>query len=670
MSNRLSKENSLYLLQHQSNPVDWYPWKQEAFQAAKQENKLIVVSIGYSSCHWCHVMERESFMQQDVAEVMNANFVSIKVDREERPDIDQIYMLAVQLMTGQGGWPLNMVCLPDGRPVYGGTYFPKEDWKNILLQLAEKWKNEPELLYDYAQRLTGGIQQAENFPVQRIPPSYSKEDIEKIVIPWKERFDEAEGGYHRAPKFPLPNNWSFLLQYGIAMEDEEAVSQVHLTLEKMANGGIYDQVGGGFSRYSVDRFWHIPHFEKMLYDNALLVSLYTQAYQHRPKPIYKKIVSETLAWVKREMTGSDGGFYSAIDADSEGVEGKFYTFSWEEFHEALGEYAPVFAPYFRITKEGNWAEMKTNVLWADTTSDILSEKFNGDEKKFNSAMSAVRQKLFQFREKRVHPVLDKKVLLSWNAMMSVAYLDAYRVFGVDEYLKAAEENMRFIEQHLQAPEGYLLRFKAPEHQQVPAFLDDYAFYISSLIAFYEVTFEEKWVMQAKKWAEYAIDHFYEEGATAFYYSSVHAEPLIARKFEIMDDVIPSSNSVLIRQLGKLGLIFDEPRFTDLVNQLLANVFPQVQAYGSSFSNWAIYLLEEIVGRYEIVISGLDFQDLRSQIDKFYLPNKTLMGGVKGSLPLVKGRVGELNRIYLCQNKTCSLPVSTVNELKKLIFKPE
>ncbi|HLT41956.1 MAG TPA: thioredoxin domain-containing protein, partial [Sphingobacteriaceae bacterium] len=552
MSNHLALESSLYLRQHKDNPVNWYPWGNQALTKAKDENKLIIVSIGYASCHWCHVMERESFEKEDVAEVMNADFVSIKVDREERPDIDQIYMLAVQLMTGQGGWPLNMICLPDGRPVYGGTYFRAEDWKNVLAQLAEKWVNEPELLVDYAERLTEGIENSENFPVSRLEEAYKVQDLQDIVKPWKERFDELEGGYLRVPKFPIPNNWLFLLRYGVLMKDTQVVDHTHFTLKKIASGGIYDQIGGGFSRYSVDGKWHVPHFEKMLYDNALLVSLYSEAYQQRREPIYKRIVYETLEWVRREMTSSDGGFYSSLDADSEGVEGKYYTFTKDQFEEALGEDADLFIQYFNVTDAGNWTEESTNVVFTDFEADKLSESAGFSPEEWESYLKEIKKKLFEYREQRIRPALDDKILCSWNAMMLKAHVDAYRVFNDDKFLQTALDNAAYIKTNLKHPEGYLLRHAVSESDAISGFLDDYAFYIEALIALYEITFDEKWIYEAKELAEYVIENFYEDGASAFFFTSKKDEKLIARKFEIMDDVIPSSNSVLIRQLSKLG----------------------------------------------------------------------------------------------------------------------
>jgi uncharacterized protein YyaL (SSP411 family) len=671
MSNHLALESSLYLRQHKDNPVNWYPWGSMALEKAKDENKLIIVSIGYAACHWCHVMERESFEKKDVADVMNANFVSIKVDREERPDIDQIYMRAVQLMTGQGGWPLNMICLPDGRPVYGGTYFRAEDWKSVLSQLAEKWVNEPELLFDYAERLTQGIENSENFPVSRFEEEYTIQDLHKIIKPWKERFDKVEGGYLRVPKFPIPNNWLFLLRYGVMMDDKEAVEHTHFTLKKIASGGIYDQIGGGFARYSVDGRWHVPHFEKMLYDNALLVSLYSEAYQQKSDPIYKRIVYETLEWVRREMTSRDGGFYSSLDADSEGVEGKYYTFTKAQMEEALGEDADLFVQYFNVTEKGNWSEESTNVVFINSDADKMSEDAGFTPVEWENHLADTKKKLFEYREKRIRPALDDKILCSWNAMMLKAHIDAYRIFNEDRFLQAALQNAEYIKVNLKQSDGELLRHViTAESNPISGFLDDYAFYIEALIALYEVTFDEKWIYEAKELADYVIENFYEKEASAFFFTSKKAERLIARKFEIMDDVVPSSNSVLIRQLTKLGLIFDETKFIDLSNQILANVFPQIKSYGSTFSNWAIQLLEEVMGVYEIALTGPGYESMRKELDLHYLPNKVIMGGKKGTLPLLHNRIGEKTAAYVCQNKTCSLPVSNIDDLIKLIFKPE
>src|SRR5690606_23140648 len=415
MANKLQGESSPYLKQHEHNPVHWFPWGEEALNKAKEENKLIIVSIGYSACHWCHVMERESFENEAVAQTMNKFFVCIKVDREERPDIDQIYMIAVQLMTNSGGWPLNCICLPDGRPIYGGTYFKPNDWQQVLLQIAQMWEEKPEVAIDYAERLTQGIIQAEKLPIQTIPEQYSLNDILQVVDPWKEQFDGKNGGYTRAPKFPLPNNWVFFLRYGHLNHEQAVVDHVHFTLEKMANGGIYDQIGGGFARYSVDGKWHVPHFEKMLYDNGQLLSLYSEAYQNRSHILYKNIVEETIAWAEREMLDPNGGFYSALDADSEGVEGKFYTFDYGEF-DVLGDDAELARNYFNIKKSGNWTEEQINIPFVNPEDHELVNEAGYSEEEWQEHLKEIKAKLLEYRSKRVRPGLDHKQLTTWNAL--------------------------------------------------------------------------------------------------------------------------------------------------------------------------------------------------------------------------------------------------------------
>ncbi|WP_090602671.1 thioredoxin domain-containing protein [Parapedobacter koreensis] len=666
MPNKLHNETSPYLRQHQHNPVAWYPWGAEALSKAKDENKLILVSIGYSACHWCHVMERESFENEAIAAVMNAHFVSIKVDREERPDIDQIYMIAVQLMTNQGGWPLNCICLPDGRPIYGGTYFRPDDWRNVLLQLAGMWQDRPEVARDYAERLTTGVKQSEQLPVSRIPETYTPQDLAAIVTPWKRLFDNQEGGYKRVPKFPLPNNWLFLLRYAVLAKDSEVLEHVHFTLQKIASGGIYDHVGGGFARYAVDGQWHIPHFEKMLYDNAQLVSLYAEAWQQRPTDQYKRVVAETLEWVLREMTSPQGGFYCALDADSEGVEGKFYTFHRSEVAQILGADADLFMQYFGITEAGNWEEEHTNVLKIDIEADKMAYDAGFSAEEWAKYLAHGKQRLLDYRDIRVRPGLDDKLLTSWNALMLKGFVDAYRVFDVPEYLRVALENAQFIRHYLYAKDGGLLHQPEANGKLITGFLDDYACCIDAFTALYEVTFEETWLYEAKRLMEYVLSYFYNQDASAFYYTSAAAEQLIARKQEIMDNVIPSSTSTIVRQLHRLGLIFDNQRYVEIGSQVLANVVPQMAAYGSGYSNWAIRLLEEVYGCSEIVFTGPDYKVMRKAFERHYIPNKIILGGTKETLPLLAGRVGSTTRAYVCRNKACSLPVTQVEELLELI----
>lgn len=670
MANQLKFESSPYLKQHQNNPVHWYPWGDEALQKAQKENKLIIVSIGYAACHWCHVMERESFENESVAKVMNDHFIAIKVDREERPDIDQVYMTAVQLMKGQGGWPLNAICLPDTRPIYGGTYFRPEDWKSVLLQLAETWNEKPEVALDYAQRLTQGIHESDAMPVHQLDEPFQLSMLHEIVDVWKASFDKKEGGYNRVPKFPIPNNWLFFLRYGFLAKDEEVLKHSHFTLKKIASGGIYDQVGGGFARYSVDARWHIPHFEKMLYDNALLVSLYSEAYQQKPTLLYKRVVCETLAWVKREMTSPKGAFYSSLDADSDGVEGKYYTFTQQEIKEVLGEDAPLFINYFQVTERGNWLEENTNVLELDEDADTLAQEAGYSESEWNNYLSEIKLKLYQFREKRNRPALDNKILCSWNSMMIKAYVDAYRVFREEEFLTIAKTAAIFIEKELFNSKGNLLRQPPYNGKEITGFLDDYAFYIEALIALYETTFQIDYLEKAKLLMDKVLIDFRHENDTAFNFTSHQSEKLIANKKDIMDDVIPSSNSVLIRQLFKLGLFFDNDSYRSTAMQILVNVFPQIKTYPSAFSNWSIQLMEEIFGLNEIAITGPDYKRNQDELDRYYLPNKITMGGEDENLPLLIGRTHRTTKIYVCRNKTCSLPVNNIPKLLKLIFQPE
>lgn len=673
MANKLITETSPYLLQHAHNPVEWYPWNTEALSKATKENKLIIVSIGYSACHWCHVMEHESFENEEVAAIMNQHFVCIKIDREERPDIDHLYMSAVQLMTGQGGWPLNCICLPDQSPIYGGTYFKVHDWKNLLLNLADFWNKKPHEATQYAIKLTEGIRRSEQIQFITEVKEYTEADIKVIFDLWKRSFDLTEGGYNRAPKFPLPNNWQFMLQYAHLMKDDAANICTRLTLQKMAFGGIYDHIGGGFARYSVDDKWHIPHFEKMLYDNAQLVSLYSQAYQYTPDGLYKDVVYQTLDFIKRELTSPEMGFYSALDADSEGVEGKFYTFTQAELNQILGDDAALFCTYYHVTKEGNWAEEQTNVFFRKDTDHELSQKLGISQEELKQKIGNARSKVLAYRSTRIRPSLDHKILTAWNGMMLKGYTDAYRVFQKSEFLDIAIANANFILQNL-CVDGKLVRLYAgtqnsPKKKSViEGFLDDYAFVIDGLIGLYEATFNENWLQQAKQVCDYAVTHFYDQQSGLFFYVSRSAEQLIANKQEIMDNVIPASNSVMAHNLFKLGHFFDHTDYLAIASQQLRNVYPHIKPHGSAYSNWASLLLNQLFELFEIAITGPEAEAKRSELEKHFIPNKILLGGPSGSLPLLRDKWSDSKtQLFVCKNSVCYLPYTEVDDAIKQIF---
>jgi uncharacterized protein YyaL (SSP411 family) len=666
--NRLANSTSPYLLQHANNPVNWYPWGTEALQKAKDENKLILVSIGYSACHWCHVMEHESFEDEQVAAVMNEYFVCIKVDREERPDVDQVYMSAVQLISGRGGWPLNCICLPDQRPIYAGTYFRKNDWTSLLFNLADYYKQKPEDAQEYATRLTEGIQKYESIGFVETQPDYTKADLEVIVNNWKQYFDKTEGGMGTAPKFPMPNNWQFLVRYAHLIQDKEIAELAKLTLRKMAYGGIYDHLGGGFARYSVDGLWHVPHFEKMLYDNGQLISLYAEAYTWQPDELYKQTVSDTIDFAVRELLSPDGGFYSALDADSEGVEGKFYVFAKEEIQAILGTEAELFCIYYHITDEGNWEEEQTNILFKRGEDKELAEAIGIPVEELLDSIATSRKTLFEVRSKRVRPGLDNKILASWNGLMLKGLCEAYRAFNKAEYLDIALKNANFVVGNL-IKDGRIIRVYnslSKGEGRGEAFLDDYANIIDAFIALYEVTFDEQWLNHAVKLADNAIAHYYDEASGIFFFTADDNEQLIARKSEVMDNVIPASNSVMARNLKKLGLLFDKNEYLQISAQQLRNIMPHIAKYGSAYSNWGMLLLDEVFGTYEVAIVGADAATFRIEMEKNYIPNKIILGGTKGSLPLLRDKFSDKTQLFICKDKTCGLPAANIAEALKQI----
>lgn len=651
-TNQLINESSPYLLQHAHNPVNWMPWGDSAFEKAKEEDKLVLISIGYSSCHWCHVMEHESFENIDVATLMNDNFVCIKVDREERPDVDQVYMNAVQLMTGSGGWPLNCFALPDGRPIYGGTYYQKNEWIEILESLHLTYTKDRQRIINYAENLTVGVQQSELIESPLELSEFSMEELDKLGVIWKDDFDRNDGGMNRSPKFPLPNNYNYLMQYAYHTNDSLIMSQVDLTLQKMACGGIYDQIGGGFSRYSTDMKWKVPHFEKMLYDNGQMVSLYSRAYQRTKKPLYKNVVYQTLEWVYREMTTSEGAFYSALDADSEGEEGKFYVWSKTQLKEVLTEDEfDVVKRYYEISPKGLW---EGNYI---LLRDIDKKQSVDVEEK----IKIINDKLLVERETRIKPGLDDKSLTAWNALMLKGYVDAYAVFNESLFLQAALKNARWLLKKQTKKDGGLYHTYKEGESKIDGFLDDYAFTIDAYLSLYEVTFDESWLTEAKKLADYSIEHFEDPKSGMFYFTSNSGSKLIARKMEVNDNVIPASNSQMAIVLNKLGIILNDQSYKDKSKQMLSNVYDQMQNYPSGYSNWSILALNMTLPYYEVAITGEDWKNKLIELNEYYIPNKLIMGGVKSDLELLDGKFLGETTIFVCEQGACQMPVSEVEQ---------
>jgi len=666
--NKLADETSPYLLQHANNPVDWYPWGNEALNKAKAENKLIIISIGYAACHWCHVMEHESFEDTSVAQVMNDFYVSIKVDREERPDVDQIYMDAAYLITGRGGWPLNIIALPDGRPVYAGTYFRKNDWVKILLYFKDLYQKEPETFNTEAGKLSTAMKEMKVPGVEEQSSSFTKEEIEKSFIKIISYIDFTNGGTKGAPKFPMPNTYQFLMDYNFHTKDPKAIEAIKVTLDNVANGGIYDHIGGGFARYSTDEIWKVPHFEKMLYDNGQLVSLYSNAYKITSDETYKKVVYETLEFIKRELTDESGGFYSSLDADSEGEEGKYYVWPKEKIENLLGEKSEIFCDYYSVTSIGNWEG--NNILFITQKKEDLLKKYQISEEVFDKTISESKKILFEERSKRVRPGLDDKILTSWNSLMLKGYVDAYMAFGESKFLQAAINNGEFIIDKMMSEDGKLNRNYKNGKSTINAFLDDYAFTIEAFISLYEITFDEKWIYAAKKLTDYVIAHFKENESNFFFYTSNIDEPLIARKIDFSDNVTPSSNSSLAMGLLKLSRFFYDQPYEGLTNEMIKAVKQSAIMNPTFYSNWLSVATKLSFPFYELGIVGDNYEKGRKKIDRIFLPNIIVFGGMgESDLEILKDRyVSGKTLFYVCENRVCQLPVENSNKAIEQMLK--
>ncbi len=653
--NRLAKETSPYLLQHAHNPVDWFPWGQEALEKAQTENKPILVSIGYSACHWCHVMERECFEQEELAAIMNEYFVNIKVDREERPDIDAIYMDAVQAMGVQGGWPLNVFLMPDGKPFYGGTYFPAPKWQKLLYAVADGFQKHTSELQKSAEGFTQNmlVLETEKYGLQADTLFFNTDDLEAMYGKLAQSFDSEWGGTARAPKFPMPSIWLFLMRYisENPQHKEAALQHLVLTLNKMAMGGIYDQLGGGFARYSVDGEWFCPHFEKMLYDNGQLLSVYAEAYCLTEQPLYQQVVYETVAWVAREMCSEEGGFYSALDADSEGVEGKFYTWTKADIQRILGHAeAERYCRAYQITDDGNW-EHGVNILWKNQVF-------------LNSDFAEKNAKLLAARAERIRPGLDDKILCSWNALMLKGLVDAYKVFEEPSFLALALKNAHFIEKNLLQGSQLWHSYKKGE-AKIIGFLEDYATVIDAFMGLYQVTFQEKWLHLAEKLSVYVYQNFWDAEDELFFFTDQQAEHLIARKKELFDNVIPSSNSMMAKNLYNLGLLLDREDFVDLAKLMLAKVKNLLTKNVDYLTNWACLATQMLSPTVEIALVGSQAESFRKQLEHTYYPNKVLAGTTESSqLPLLENRqaIDGQTQVFVCFNKVCQRPVTSIAEV--------
>lgn len=665
-TNTLKFSTSPYLLEHAHNPVHWHEWNDDVLEMARDQGKPLIISIGYAACHWCHVMEGESFMDEGVAKLMNENFVCIKVDREERPDIDQVYMEAVQIISGRGGWPLNAFALPDGQPFYAGTYFNRVQWKQVLQQIANLWENDREKLIDQAEKITSGINSMEPIATGN-KDAIGKNDYLELFKKWPAYIDFVEGGYKRAPKFPLPSGWEFLLEYQYYTRNTEALESVELTLNKMAMGGINDQIGGGFARYSTDEKWFAPHFEKMLYDNGQLLSLYSNAFKVTKNSLYKEVALSIIDFVTRELRDETGGFYSSLNADSEKVEGKFYIWKKSEFEQVLGNDAELFAEYYNLTDEGNW-EHGSNILFTNKLPEEFAIRKGLESKNFAEKLENAKRKLLASRSLRVRPSTDDKILASWNSIMLKGLVDAYTALGVEEHLNLALKNAEFITSEMMKQDGKLMRNFKGGKASIDGFLEDYANFADALVSLYQATFHRKWLDVADRLMNYCIENFWNPTTGFFYFTSSKSEKLIARKVEIQDNVIPASNSIMANMLFKLGHLLAKAEWVDLAARMLNSVKDKIADGGPYYSNWGRLHGLFANGLNEVAILGGDAEKMRKEISRNYLPNTILAGGNTEDLPILKSRLVEGETlIYICRNSTCGLPLRSSEEaLKELL----
>ncbi len=673
-TNRLAKESSPYLLQHAHNPVDWYPWGEEAFEKAIKEDKPVLVSIGYAACHWCHVMERESFEDPAVAALMNERFVNIKVDREERPDVDHIYMDAVQAISGSGGWPLNVFLTPDKRPFYGGTYFPpkrafnRASWTEVLLAMSQTYQEKKEEVELQASNLTEHLRTSNAFGINTAEKQMpGEEQIHEAFQQVMKNADREWGGFGRAPKFPQSFTINFLLRYAHLQQNREALDQALLSLDKMVQGGIYDQVGGGFARYSTDTEWLVPHFEKMLYDNALLVNTLAEAFQLTGNETYKKVIEETLEFIECELMQSGGGFFSALDADSEGKEGKFYVWEYEEVVSLLGDEAQLFCDYYDIKAKGNW-EGKS-IPWIRQPLKEFARERGLEFEMVADLLDKGRQKLLQKRSQRIRPQLDDKVILGWNALMNIAYSKSFAATGKQHYLDVALKNMDFLLSAYNVEGGMLAHTWKNGEAKHPAFLDDYSYLIAALIELVQVSGQYLYLDKAVEFTKLVEAHFSDTSSPYFFFTHKGQSDMPVRKKEIYDGATPSGNGMMAYNLYRLSILMDQKEWRQRAEDMLVGLGEAIIRYPTSFGVWLMLLFEINKGTAEIAIIGGEWKKYLEKILRIYISHKLALATEEPlpGYPLLAGKAGTSEiLIYLCENYACRKPVNTIQDFVTLL----
>jgi uncharacterized protein len=684
MKNELSQETSPYLLQHAHNPVHWQAWNEKTLQLAKDLDKPILVSIGYAACHWCHVMEKESFENEATAALMNEYFINIKIDREERPDIDHIYMDAVQAIAGNGGWPLNVFLTPDAKPFYGGTYFPpvpahgRSSWPDVLTTIHTNWTSKREALEMQADNLLEHLKKSNNFSqinntiqVKTTESNFTKEEAEDIAKSILANADTTNGGFGKAPKFPQTFSINCLLQSALFFKNDAALTHAELCLTKMYEGGIYDQLAGGLCRYSTDEIWLAPHFEKMLYDNALFIIACSNAYLFTKKEMYKNAINDTCTFLINEMKSPTGGYYAAIDADSEGVEGKFYTWSKSEIENVLGADAALFCTYYNVIEEGNWEH--TNILHISNNIKNVGTAFGLDEGSVLEKIHACKTKLLTQRNTRIRPATDDKILLGWNALLIKAFAKAYAATLQDNYLHEAESLFLFVQESFSTTENQFYHTYKNGEAKIPAFLDDYAYLIESAIHLQEISSNQEYLFFAKKLTKFVLENFSEESGNFFYFTPQNQADIIMRKVDLYDGATPSANGIMMKNLAYLGKVFAIEDWSQKSIQMIVSLKTVILKHPNSFGVWAAELLNSYANTYEIIIVGTYKTMQLQKVLHEYIPNKIIQSANEDfNMPLVtKKYVFNKTLLYLCLNSTCKHPYeeaeSLVRDIKMQVF---